>query len=62
MARPVVDILATGFRKFHGSSLATFNKKLAMSQPQIDEIAPCQVVESADVDMEESELSLLHDD
>jgi hypothetical protein len=28
-ARPVVDILTAGFRKFQSSSLATFNKKLA---------------------------------
>ncbi|KAI9449898.1 hypothetical protein BJY52DRAFT_1192215 [Lactarius psammicola] len=28
-AHPVVDLLTVGFRKFHTSSLATFNKKLA---------------------------------
>ncbi|KAH9021720.1 hypothetical protein EDB85DRAFT_1871750 [Lactarius pseudohatsudake] len=73
-ARPVVDILTTGYRKFQTSSLATFNKKVAdmrqgkpmASQSKVDEIAPCQVTESVDADelehVDSEELSELHDD
>ena len=70
-AQPRVDILTTGYRKFQSSSLATFNKKLAdtrlggISQPEVDEIAPCQVVEDVEADnleTEDSELSVLHED
>jgi hypothetical protein len=71
-ARPVVDILTAGFRKFQTSSLATFNKKIAdmrqgsPSQSEIDDIAPCQVVEGAEAEesepSEELELSVLHED
>ncbi|KAH8983562.1 hypothetical protein EDB86DRAFT_3085229 [Lactarius hatsudake] len=68
--RPVVDIFTTGFRKFQTSSLATFNKKLAdtrrgsQSQSEVDEIAPCQVVEDGDTDEPElsEEISELHED
>ncbi|KAH8990029.1 hypothetical protein EDB86DRAFT_3245022 [Lactarius hatsudake] len=69
-AHPVVDIFTTGFRKFQTSSLATFNKKLtdtrqgSQSQPEVDEIAPCQVVEDGDTDEPElsEEISELHED
>jgi hypothetical protein len=68
-AQPRVNILTTGFCKFQSSSLATFNKKLTdmrqggISQPEVDDIAPCQVVEGADMDdMETGELSALHKD
>lgn len=70
-AQPRIDILTAGYRKFQSSSLATFNKKLAdmrqggISQPEVDDIAPCQVVEDADADDLEAdaeELSVLHED
>lgn len=70
-AQPRVDILTHGFRKFQSSSLATFNKKLEdmrqgdISQPEVDDIAPCQVVDDTDADDLEAgngELSALHDD
>jgi hypothetical protein len=67
-AQPRVDILTAGYRKFQSSSLATFNKKLAdmrqggISQPEVDDIAPCQVVEDTDTDdLDTEELSALHD-
>ncbi|KAF8258084.1 hypothetical protein EI94DRAFT_1816167 [Lactarius quietus] len=67
--RPVADIYTLGFRKFQLVSLATFNKKLAdmrqgsPTQIEIDNIAPCQVVEGTDADdTETGELSALHED
>lgn len=69
-ARPVVDIIKAGYRKFQSSSLATFNKKLAdmrqgkSSQPEADEITPCQVIEDAEVDdtEQDTEVSVLHEE
>jgi hypothetical protein len=68
-AQPRVNILTAGYRKFQSSSLATFNKKLSdmrqggISQPKVDEIAPCQVVEGAEAeDLDTGELSELHKD
>ena len=69
-ARPVVDIVTAGYRKFQASSLATFNKKIAdmkkgnSSKTEVDEITPCQVVEGLDADESEpsEEISVLHDD
>lgn len=70
-AKPVTDIYTTGFRKFQSSSLATFNKKLedmqesSPTQPKVDEIAPCQVMECADIDDLESpsgDQSVLHEE
>jgi hypothetical protein len=63
------DILTTGYQKFQSSSLATFNKKLTVmkqggiSQPEVDGIMPCQVIENADIDKSgPGEISKLHDD
>lgn len=70
-AKPAIDIYTTGFRKFQSSSLATFNKKLedmregSPTQPEVDEIAPCQVMERTDIDDLESsgsEPSVLHEE
>jgi hypothetical protein len=70
-AKPVTDIYTNGFRKFQTSSLATFNKKLnnmregTPTQPEVDKISPCQVMEDADADDLEppgDELSVLHED
>ncbi|KAF8264454.1 hypothetical protein EI94DRAFT_1805827 [Lactarius quietus] len=69
-AWPVTDIYTAGFRKFHTSSLANFNKKLAdtrkgtSTQPELDEIAPCQLAEDLDADNAEpqGEISALHED
>lgn len=70
-AKPVADIYTNGFRKFQSSSLATFNKKLedmrqgSPTQPEVDEIPPCQVMEGVDNDDLESpsgEPSVLHED
>ncbi|KAH9010955.1 hypothetical protein EDB83DRAFT_2234175, partial [Lactarius deliciosus] len=59
-SHPVADIFTTGFKKFQTSSLATFNKKLADMrqgspgpnhwQSEVDEIAPCQVIEDEGVE------------
>ena len=54
--RPVTDIFSVGFDKFHTTSLAAFNKKLAdvrqgdSIQPEVDEIAPCQMDVGVDAD------------
>jgi hypothetical protein len=75
-ARPVVDILVTGYSKFQTSSLATFNKKIAdiqqgrtrQAEPDTDEITPCQVVDNAADDEDDPDpsdlgkLSELHED
>jgi hypothetical protein len=51
-AHPVIDIITAGYRNFQTSSLATVNKKIAdmkqgkPSQPEANEITPCQVVET----------------
>jgi hypothetical protein len=71
-ACPVTDTIAMGYRKFANSLLTTFNKKLAeqgiseslAGQPELDKIAPCQLVrhkESGESEQTE-ELSALHDD
>ncbi|KAI9436430.1 hypothetical protein H4582DRAFT_2078512 [Lactarius indigo] len=72
--RPVVNIFTAGFKKFQTSSLATFNKKLADMrqgspssghwQSEVDEIAPCQLIEDEDGDELDvsGELSVLHED
>ncbi|KAH9083604.1 hypothetical protein EDB83DRAFT_2309556 [Lactarius deliciosus] len=73
-SRPVADIFTTGFKKFQMLSLATFNKKLADMrqgspgpnhwQSEVDEIAPCQVIEDEGIEDSDvsGELSVLHDD
>jgi hypothetical protein len=68
--RPVVDVVTAGYRKFQTSLLATFNKKVTdmrqgkSSESEVDEIAPCQVVDGVDADESEptEELSEVHDD
>ncbi|KAH8982768.1 hypothetical protein EDB86DRAFT_2834206 [Lactarius hatsudake] len=71
---PVANIFTTGFKKFQTLSLATFNKKLPNMrqgspgpnhwQLEVDEIAPCQVIEDEGVDDLDvsGELSVLHND
>jgi hypothetical protein len=67
--QPRANILTACYQKFQSSSLATFNKKLAdmrkggISEPEVNDIAPCQVVEGSDTDkLETGELSALHED
>jgi hypothetical protein len=61
--KAVTDVVASGHKKFEASSLATFNKKIADMkqgvplQMEANEIAPCQVTDTADPILDELEVS-----
>lgn len=59
----VTDVIASGHKKFETSSLVTFNKKIADMKQGIplhmetDEIAPCQVIDTTDPNLDEIEIT-----
>ena len=70
-SKPLIDLVASGYKKFESSSLATFNKKIADSKigvltiQEVDEIAPVAFSltsnDGEDDHEHDAEESILHD-